>query len=80
MSSEALDLLSPILLDIESKELTLTPKDWEKMIEPFIEKLSLEQLRKLTAGPKLKLDEEINKNLTFAVFSILFLYCKIATS
>lgn len=62
-----MDLLSPILLEIESKDLTLSAQGWQKLIEPYIEKMSIEQLRKLTAGPRLKLDDEISKNLTFAV-------------
>eukprot|EP01022_Parablepharisma_sp_SALTPOND_P004482 TRINITY_DN120376_c0_g1_i1.p2 TRINITY_DN120376_c0_g1~~TRINITY_DN120376_c0_g1_i1.p2 ORF type:complete len:390 (-),score=48.83 TRINITY_DN120376_c0_g1_i1:1862-3031(-) len=67
LSSKALEVLEPALIDMENKNLMLNSDTFCTLVEPFLKKLSLTQLRELVAGPKKALDAEIKKNFTFAV-------------
>ena len=67
LSSKALEMLEPILINMENKKLSLNYDAFHTIMDPYLKKLSMTQLREIVAGPKKDLDEEMRKNLTFAV-------------
>ena len=66
LSSKALEALEPSLIEIENKKLSLNKEGFYMLIDPLLQKLSLNQLRELIAGPKKILDSELKKS-TFVV-------------
>ncbi len=68
LSSAALEVLEPALLDMETKKLSLTAESFENFVTPILSKLSLQQLRAMAAGPKKELDSQFAKTFSFAVF------------
>lgn len=63
LSSEALDAISSLLLDIEKKNLTLNVVTFTRMMS----KMSHDLIKTISAGPKQKLDEELSKTCKFSV-------------
>ena len=65
-----MDFLTPVLLAMDQQGASLNFAGFLALTEQSLAKLSLEQLRKLTAGPKKHLDDEMRRNFTFAVLRL----------
>jgi len=72
LSSKALEVLEPALLEMENKNLKLNYDSFYKLVTPFLKKLNIAQLREIVAGPKKALDNELSKVFTFAVFFVMY--------
>lgn len=57
---------------METKNSSSNAEELFKFADPILNKMTPEQLRKLTSGPKAKINEEYKKMFSFAVYIPLF--------